>query len=152
MNIEFVNFDAVFDRVEGAVERAGDLRETGPEIDRAFARIESEQFASEGATGRGGRWAPVTRSTEAQKRGRGSILVRTGRLRESLTRSGHADHVYRVSRDELELGTSVPYAGRHQQGGKRLPQREVISLTDEQMARLFEPVVRKAQAEVERLG
>ena len=151
MNVELINFDEVFDRAERVVDRTADLRESGPDIDRAFARLESEQFASEGASGRGGRWAPLTRSTEAQKRGRGQILVRTGRLRDSLTRTGHAEHVYRASESEIELGTSVPYAGRHQRGGKRLPAREVISLTPEQAARLFEPVVRRAREEVGRL-
>jgi phage gpG-like protein len=152
LDIEILNLDAVFDKAQGVITRTADLRETGPEIDREFADIESRQFASQGATGRGGRWVPLTRSTEAQKRGRGQILVRSGRLRDSLSRTGAPGQVYRATQDEVEIGSSVPYARKHQRGGKRLPAREVISLTDEQMRQLFEPVVRKGREEVQRLS
>lgn len=45
-----------------------------------------------------------------------NILIRTGRLRDSVGQSYHPDHVTRIHGWTLEIGTTVPYAPYHQQG------------------------------------
>ena len=155
MNVELINFDEVFDKVEGVVDRTGDLRRTGDDIDKEFAAIEAEQFASRGASGRGGVWEPLKRSTVEAKRKAGQStepLVRSGRMRDALTRANDPNRGYRPTENEIEWSFPA-YTAIHQKGGKkqRPPQREVVSLTDEQRQRLFAPVVRKAREEVQRL-
>lgn len=45
-----------------------------------------------------------------------NILIRTGRLRDSVGQSYHPDHITRIHGWTLEVGTKVPYAMYHQQG------------------------------------
>lgn len=45
-----------------------------------------------------------------------NILIRSGRLRDSVGQSYHPDHITRIHGWELEVGTKVPYAVFHQQG------------------------------------
>lgn len=45
-----------------------------------------------------------------------NILIRSGRLRDSVSQSYHPDHIMRIKDWELEIGTKVPYAVYHQEG------------------------------------
>jgi phage gpG-like protein len=45
-----------------------------------------------------------------------NILIRSGRLRDSVGQSYHPDHVTRIHGWQLEVGTKVPYAVYHQEG------------------------------------
>jgi len=45
-----------------------------------------------------------------------NILIRSGRLRDSVSQSYHADHVTRMEGWTLEVGTKVEYAPYHQHG------------------------------------
>jgi len=55
------------------------------------------------------------------------LLRATKRLETSITKMGAKDNIYinkgRSSRPFLEMGTSVPYAGYHHHGTKRMPRR-----------------------------
>lgn len=45
-----------------------------------------------------------------------NILIRTGRLRDSVGQSYHPDHITRIHGWTVEVGTRVPYAKYHQEG------------------------------------
>lgn len=45
-------------------------------------------------------------------------LIRTGALKQSIT--------YRVTRNKLSIGTSIPYAGYHQFGTRTIPKRKFL--------------------------
>jgi len=57
------------------------------------------------------------------------ILVRSGRLRDSLTNPNHPDAIATVTPQSLTYGTSVPYAAYHQLGTQRMPARPPIKLS-----------------------
>lgn len=65
-------------------------------------------------------WPHVDRilCEDARRNFAGNRLVRTGRLRDSLTEPGHPDHVARPSRVSLQWGTQVEYAVYHQRRGR----------------------------------
>lgn len=99
-----------------------------------LVRWNRENFESEGAAV-GHRWSPLSPAYAEWKAvhfpGR-PILVRTGRLKKSLTaRPMGIEH---ITSEYVELGTDVPYAQYHQRGSRRLPQRKPVHL-NEQMKR-----------------
>lgn len=95
-----------------------------------FAKVEARQFAGQGTYSGG--WAPLSAGYAARKAvrypGKG-ILEAEGRLMRSLTGSDGPDAVREVTRDSLLVGTSVPYAGYHQRGTSRMPQRRPVELS-----------------------
>lgn len=84
-----------------------------------------KQFATQGAH-MSGRWAPLSAPYAAWKAvhfpGR-PILVRTGRLRQSLTHRPFG--VEEFSKNQVRLGTNVPYAMYHQRGTAFMPRRQI---------------------------
>lgn len=62
------------------------------------------------------RWTP--RKSKRDNAGR-KILVKTGRLRQSITVTGRGP-------DSIRVGTVVPYAQYHNEGTKTIPQRKFI--------------------------
>ena len=125
--------DRILSRVIAGVR---DLRPVWKDVADDFLEMEREQFASEGRSGSGG-WAPLSPRYAALKAqrypGRG-ILVRTGALRGSLTATG-GRHIRKLTANSLRLGTSVPYAGFHQRGTRRMLQRKVVELSEEDRRR-----------------
>lgn len=88
-------------------------------------------MATEGGLFAGG-WAPLKPNTIADRvrkgYGAGPILWRTGELAHSLSGdSGYA--VKEVRPDGVTVGTSLPYAGYHQTGTKKMPMRRVVGLS-----------------------
>lgn len=79
--------------------------------------IETEQFDSEGH----GAWPGLAESTLRYKDG-GSILVRTGELKASLTGSP----AVQKSPKQMTYGSGVFYSTYHQTGTPKMPQRQVI--------------------------
>jgi phage gpG-like protein len=69
--------------------------------------------------------APSTLAEKARLGYPSDILVRTGELRDSLTDPGRA---MKIGATEATYGTDVFYAGYHQDGTTKMPQRQVIPL------------------------
>lgn len=113
-------------------DRADDMRPAFREIADDFLEEERSQFMTEGRHASGG-WQPLNAAYRARKIGQGHdprILHRTLRLRRSLTMST-ADSIREISRDEMFVGTRVPYAVHHQHGAPRanVPRRRPVELT-----------------------
>ena len=128
------SFEFNLNGVEGysaRLRRIRDRASNNPSMFRALAArfkdSERKIFASEGqALGR--RWAPLSPDYAAQKArsypGQ-PILVRTGRLRDSLTKTP----TLRFRGNTMEIGTNVPYSQYHQNGEGRNPRRKHVGLT-----------------------
>lgn len=93
-----------FRRVQATLEDLLPSLEVGM---REFGAIEGEIFDSADR----GKWAPVSPGT-AEYKGSSEVLVRTTRLKSSLT----APQVFALSPTQIRFGTSVPYAKYHQRG------------------------------------
>ena len=126
-----VQFDRAFNRLGDHLE---DLRPVWDEAEQAFYKIEREQFASEGAKGRSGKWAPLSRAyavSKAAQYGSQPILRASGKLERSLT-GNTGDSVLIKEKDEFSIGTKLFYATYHMEGTDNMPMREPISFSDAQ--------------------
>lgn len=89
-------------------------------------------FTREGSVAGWPGWSYVNEAYGRRKlaQGYGSrILVRTGRLRDSMTQIGHANYVRRITPSQLVVGTNVRYAAFHEWGTKNMPARSLTRLT-----------------------
>lgn len=126
-----------------------DLRQLGTWkwVASEFYKVEKAQFGSEGSAGKSGKWQSLTspyKEIKAKKWGDQPILQASGRLYKSLTANG-ADSVYEDSNLELTLGSSLPYAGYHQKGTRKMAARPPISLNDEQITQITKPIQKKLE-------
>lgn len=116
--------DRAFNRI---TEHLSDFRSIWPGVAKEFYAIEEGQFASEGGKGASGKWAPLSPAYKRWKTKhypREPILQLHHDLYNSMTDPEAPGAVYRVEKDELVMGSSVPYAKRHQKT------RPIISLTE----------------------
>jgi len=97
-------------------------------------RKHNRQLFSAEESPTGERWAPLARSTIRRRKNATSsskILVRTGRLKASLTSPNSPDNVANIvnssSKATLFWGSRVPYSKFHQRGTKRLLARPHIA-------------------------
>lgn len=102
--------------------------------------MEDIQFSTEGEQF-GNKWPPLAPSTLDRKPAGLPMMVRTTRLRKSLTSRAEGS-IANVSPFALEFGTSVPYAIYHQQpngpGAGIIPLRQLIP--QDNLGRLPDPV------------
>lgn len=102
---------------------------------------QAERFDQEGKPERWARLSDRYAAWKARRYPGRRILEREGLLREGLTRRGGRFQVRRVTDTSLELGTSAPYAQFHQFGTRRMPRREIVTITgddERRWARLAE--------------
>lgn len=88
-----------------------DLRPVWPVVERAFQKVEKEQFDSEGSKGRSGAWKPLTRKYAEWKKkvyGDKPILQRTEKLVKAMT-SNTGDTIVVKEKDEFGYGTTLFY-------------------------------------------
>jgi hypothetical protein len=84
--------------------------------------IEQRQFDTQGD----GQWPPLADSTVLEKERLGfpaDPLVRSGDLKDSLV---NPDQAMRTGLMHAEWASDIPYAGYHQDGTSKMPQRQVI--------------------------
>jgi hypothetical protein len=143
----FVNVIAVIDKP---------ARRIAPTF-RAWAyRVGWEQFGSEGAKGRSGKWPD--RSKGYQERLLKSnpfalnILQVTGGLKLSLTRPDAKYAVWDVSDNAITFGTTHPAAIFHQRGTSRMPARPPIDPSETQQRGLMKDIQRDILVEIRRTG
>jgi phage gpG-like protein len=107
------------------------LRQILPKLRRLSTKVFALETSPDGDP-----WPALAASTVKEKKrlgfGNRKILVRTGRLRDSLTRVNHPDNIAKFrtfkSITTLTWGTRVPYGDYHQsdQPRTRLPRRKFL--------------------------
>lgn len=97
-----------FRRIQATLEDLLPSLEVGM---REFGAVEEEIFDSADR----GKWQPVSPGT-AEYKGSSEVLVRTSRLKGSLT----SPQVFSLSPTQIRFGTSVPYAKFHERGFKQV--------------------------------
>jgi hypothetical protein len=144
-------FDRAFDRADLAIT---DFSDTWDEVRDEFYAIEREQFASEGAAGESGKWQKLSSPYEEIKSkkypGKG-ILRRTDAMYKALT-SHTSDSIFEKSKDEMAIGTSLPYPILHQKGAGKLPEREPVSFSQTQKRRLQKRIQLSLLEQVKKAG
>jgi hypothetical protein len=127
----------IFVRVKGAVEteialrkitkRLGNPADPFRVIAEDFADMEGAAFAAGGKIAGLAGWAKLRPYTIADKQRNNypsAILVRTGRLKASLTNVSNPDFSFRLlSNKSLEIGTRVHYAKYLKKGRKNMKKR-----------------------------
>jgi len=132
-----VQLDRAFNRVE---QEISDFRNFWPGVIVAFYEIETEQFATEGAQGASGQWAPLSPAYKVFKErefpGK-SILRREDALYESMTGPDALDSILRPEVDELIIGSALPYALiQHRK-------RPIISLSEDNKRKIVKSIQRR---------
>lgn len=112
---------AINRELQGVYDRVNDWRPAFLKLRTRFHDMEKQQFETQGASG-GEKWAQLSAArVQAKARSRNpslssSIMVATGRLRQSLTVLGAKGAVSRMTRTKFYIGTTVPYGQFHQKG------------------------------------
>ena len=65
------------------------------------------------------------------------LLKRKGALEAATTTSTSPDSILIINNTEMEIGTDLPYAHIHQEGGPKIPQRKILFIGPE--SRLSDP-------------
>jgi phage gpG-like protein len=139
-------------QLDRALSRFGDhLSDMSPFFEvvaNMLQDIVGQQFDTEG--GRTGGWTPLSPQYAAYKLsqvGSQPTLVYTGRMRRSLIERG-GDNIREITSDSLRWGTSVrseggfPYPRAHQTGTRKMPQRRIIDLTEDDRRSLMKALQR----------
>lgn len=136
MNSDFVWDGVPFDSMADSMVKVAETLHllAFPAIDIDFRRLSDERFKDEGPG-----WAPLQPSTVAAKTRKRMpqperILFGWGTLAESMG-GRNSFSITETTVDSIFMGTSVPYAQYHQQGGGRLPARPVVDITEMDVAR-----------------
>lgn len=121
-----------------------DMTRVWNQVRPVFFAIEREQFRTEGAAGRSGKWKSLSSPYKEIKRkefGDLPILQRTKALVRSLT-GNTPDTISITGPSEAFFGTSLDRGRYHQRGNSRLPQRKVIDPSDSQLRDLQKAIQR----------
>jgi phage gpG-like protein len=129
-----VQLDRAFNRVD---QEISDFRNFWPGVILAFYEIETAQFQTEGAQGASGQWAALSPAYKIFKErefpGK-TILRRTDALYESMTGPDALDSILRPEKEELTIGSALPYALIHQKS------RPVISLSEDNKRKIVKSI------------
>lgn len=133
-----------FNRIE---QHISDFRSIWPEVAREIFAINREQLDSEGAAGASGKYAalsPAYQRFKAIQFPGQPILQASGDLYASLTDMEAPDAIFRPGKDELVIGSKVPYARAHQRGNpsRNLPARPIFSFSEPQKRRIQKAIQR----------
>jgi phage gpG-like protein len=131
-----------FNRVEQFIS---DFRSIWPNVAGEIYAINAEQFESQGAAGKSGRWAalsPAYARFKAIAFPGQPILQAEGHMVASLTDPNAADAIYQPQKDELIIGTKDPKAAAHHRGTGRLPARPIFSFTEQHKRRIQKSIQR----------
>ena len=134
---EWLINDRIKDLKQAVELTMDDINRMKESIDRKFTEHERGLFASEGASA-GEQWQALSPDYAKQKQRRypgRKILVKTGRLRKSLTVKGDAEHIaygYLQPRATVIVGSENPIGAYHAPGrlhNPNLPVRDPIAHT-----------------------
>lgn len=122
-------FKAAISRAAGKVD---DLRFAFGEIARDWFKSNTAQFSLKGS----GQYKPLSPEYQARKRkevGAQPILVRSGRLRDSMSGQPNQDSIVQIGKQSLILGTKVSHGIFHQSDAPRrkIPLRKFLFIGPE---------------------
>lgn len=134
--------DRAFNRL---TERISDYRkDIWPAVRDEFIKAEQDQFESGGTKGASGPWPDLSPAYEEWRAKHYTPfpfpLLRTLRLKKSLTQKGDTDFIYDAEPQELTLGSRVPYGHYHMKAYKKRPARPPISLSEVQKKAMMKAV------------
>ena len=120
-----------------SAKRVKDLRPVWDDIADDFVKKERTLFSRQGSVAGWNAWSPLNPDYVKWKASKGfstKILRRKGDLRDSLTKRGDSNFIFKPRKLGMEIGTKVPYAKYHQRGvpKNKLPKREPIRITNPQ--------------------
>ena len=147
-------FERKFNRVADDFK---DFRPIWVEVGKVFYDVEKKLFASSGASGASGKWAPLKpkyAAIKAKKWPAGAAagpMHRTFATRNSLTKGG-AGAVYQSNADELTIGTGLDYPGYHLRASGNRPARKVIDMTEKDLTAITKTIQRELLKSVKREG
>jgi phage virion morphogenesis protein len=125
-------------RFRGMAARATNLLPVNERIADYLMNMIDQTFKSQGRRG-GGSWKELTPDWKDRKAKQGKdlrILYYNGKLRLSLTQRENDNQILVVTNDEVSIGSTLPYARRHQKGDTKgnIPARPYIKIlrTDRQ--------------------
>ncbi|MFA5731862.1 MAG: phage virion morphogenesis protein [Acidithiobacillus sp.] len=114
-----------------------DFTDVFEKIAEDFRSTQEKVFANSGAFEGLRAWTPLTpgyRTWKMKKVGSKPILTFKGDLRKSLTTKS-ANHIEKITKSTLEIGTRDKKAAWHHKGKGRLPVRKVIELSEQKNRR-----------------
>lgn len=119
-------------QITAAVRRVGDLRVAFALIAKDWRKSNIAQFSLQGS----GLYPPLSEAYALRKQkkfGNRSILVASGRLRDSVTGSKNSDSIQEISKTGVIMGTRVPYGIYHQSDAPRrfIPLRKFLFIGPE---------------------
>jgi hypothetical protein len=129
-----VQLDRAFNRVEAEIS---DFRNFWPGVITTFYEIETAQFETEGAQGASGQWTPLSPAYKQWKEVHypgEKILQLSHALIDSMTGPDALDSILRPEKDELTIGSALPYALRQHRV------RPIISLTESDKRRFVKSI------------
>lgn len=129
--------DVILRDIQAREDRLADVSPAWPAVRAVLHEIISEAFDTEGASTERGAWSPLAQRTQEDRARKGfgaahPILERTGTLRRSVTGLGGGYSI--ETQHQLVEMTTVDYFGPNQRT------RPMISPTEEQRARIFQPI------------
>lgn len=130
-------FNALLQNLEYSVK---DLQPLFKEFAIDFRKTMEKVFKNNGAFDGRKRWASLSDETFKDKKkaiGNRAILVWSGDLRTSLTKSG-GRNIELISNNGVQLGTRDSKAHYHQTGTNKMPERTLIEFTASQEKRWYE--------------
>lgn len=116
-------------KVDDQVRRSANLKPAFDAFHPVWLASEANIFATGGPPAE--KWPPLQAAYRLWKVAHGYSdrpLVRTGRLRGSVTEAGHPDAVWQATPKTIRIGTSVPY-GVYHQTGRGVPRRRFLFIT-----------------------
>lgn len=120
-----------FERADGHLRDSA--RHIGPFAFKVFESYAKRQFRGQGIGPNRGKWSELSdgyKKWKARAYPGAPILVRTGRLRSSLTEAGSVDAKRRLLPHGFEYGTRVQYAHYHQLGTIHMVDRPVFDFDE----------------------
>lgn len=144
LEIEVEGGEKLSAALSGLAADLSDLRPAWRAISDEVYAIERAQFRSQGARGPAGKWkerakSTVDRYSAINRRGFAVLnetLRRTDTLFKAVTLRGAPHGLYEEGPDGLTLGFDLDYGQIHQKGGRKIPQRKIYDLTEQDARRL----------------
>lgn len=107
-------------------QKIKDLRSYFEEAGRNFLEEERGIFLHKVPTGKP--WANLKPATWKRKKTK-HIMRESNTLFKSLTKRGAKGNIFHITPSNLTVGTAISYAIFHQKGTKKMPKREVVTLS-----------------------